>query len=103
MDVFKKRGMYFIHINIKSLLPKIDEVRYIANITNASIIGISGTKLNETILSSELEVDGYDLARLDRSRRCGGVACHIKSSIAYIYKDSFCSNTESIFVDIFFD
>ena len=42
-------------------MPKIGEVRYIANITNASIIGISETKLDETILSSELEVDGYDL------------------------------------------
>ena len=53
--------MQFIHININSLLPKIDEVHYIANKTNASIIGISETKLDETILSSELEVDGYDL------------------------------------------
>ena len=51
--------------------------------------------------SSELEVDGYDLVRLDRSRRGGGVACYIKSLIAYSYKESFCSNTESIFVDIF--
>ena len=50
--------MHFIHININSLLPKIDEVRYIANITNASIIGISETKLDETISSSELQVDG---------------------------------------------
>ena len=82
-------------------MPKIDEVRYIANITNVSIIGISETKLDETILSSELEVDGYDLVRLDRSRRGGGVACYIKSSIAYSYKDSFCSNMESVFVDIF--
>ena len=101
-NVFKKRGMHFIHININSLLPKIDEVRYIANITNASVIGISETKLDETILSSELEVDGYDLVRLDRSRRGGGGACYIESSIAYSYKNSFCSNTESIFVDIFF-
>ena len=45
------------------------------------------------LLSSELEVDGYDLVRLDRSRRGGGVACYIKSSIAYSYKDSFCTNT----------
>ena len=100
-NVFKKRGMHFIHININSLLPKIDEVHYIPNITSASIVGISETKLDETILSSELEVDGYDLVRLDRSRRGGGVACYIKSSIAYSYKESFCSNTESIFVDIF--
>ena len=93
--------MHFTHININNLLPKIDVVRYIANIINTSIIEISGTKLDRTILSSELEVDGYDLVRLDRSRRGGGVACYIKSSIAYSYKDSFCSNTESIFVDIF--
>ena len=87
---------------VNSLLPKIDEVRYIANITKASIIGISETKLDETILSSELEVDGYDLVRLDQSRRSGGVACYIKSWVAYSYEDSFCSNTESIFLNIFF-
>ena len=51
------------------------------NITNASIIGISETKLDKTIWSSELEVNGYDLVRLDQSRRCGGVACYIKSSV----------------------
>ena len=100
-DIFKERGMHFIHVNITSLLSKIDEVRYIASITNASIIGINETKLDETIWSSELEVNGYDLVRLDRSRRVGGVACYIKSSVAYSYKESFCSNTESIFVDIF--
>ena len=53
-------------------------------------------------MSSELEVVRYDLVRLDWSRRGGGVACCIKSSIAYSSKDSFCSKTESIFVDIFF-
>ena len=97
-----KKGMPFIHININSLLPKIDEVRYIANITNASIIGTSETELDETFLSSESDVDGYDLVRLDQSRRGDSVACCIKNSIAYSYKDSFSSNTESIFVDIFF-
>ena len=68
-----KKGMHCIHINLNSVLPKIDEVRYIANITNASIIGISETNLDETILSSELEVDGgYDLVRLNWSRTGDG-------------------------------
>ena len=57
-DVFKKSGMHFIHININNLLPKIEEMRYITNITNASIIGISETKLDKTILSRELKADG---------------------------------------------
>ena len=74
MECPKKRGMHFIHININSLLPKIIEVCYIANITNVSIIGISETNLDETIWSSELEVNGYDLVKLNRSRRGGGVA-----------------------------
>ena len=64
--------MHFIHININSLLSKIDRVHYLANIINVSIIGISETKLDETILTSELEVD---LVWLNRSRRGGGVAC----------------------------
>ena len=75
---------------------------FVKNWWSASSIGIGETKLDETILSSELEVYGYDLVRLHRSGRGGGVSCHIKSSIAYSYKDSFCSNTESIFVNIFF-
>ena len=57
--------MHFIYINVNGLLPKIDEVRYIANVTNASIIGISETKLDKTIWSSELEIDDYDLVRPD--------------------------------------
>ena len=40
---FQKRGM-----QIKSLLPKTDEVSYNANKTNASIIGMYETKLDET-------------------------------------------------------
>ena len=66
--------MHFIHININSLLHKIDQVCYIANITNESTIGVTDTKLGKTIFSSELEVDGYDLVRLDRSVTDGGVA-----------------------------
>ena len=82
-------------------MPKIDKVRYIAKINNARIIGISQTKLDKTILPNELEVNSYDLIRLDRSRRGGGVACFIKSLIAYSYQDSFYINTEDNFVDIY--
>ena len=37
-DHLKKRGMHFIHMNINSLAPKLDEVHNIANITNTPII-----------------------------------------------------------------
>ena len=90
---FKKKGLHFIHININSLLPKIDKIRHMTKITNAAIVGIGETKLDESILSSEIDIEGYDLLRL--------VACYVKKSSAYNYRDNFCKNTESIFIDIF--
>ena len=88
-NIFQKRGMHFIHLNINSLLPKIDEIRYVAKLTNATVIGLSETKLDNTVLSSELEIEGYDLVRSDRSRRGGGVACFVKNSISYNRKPNF--------------
>ena len=55
-NIFQKRGMYFIHLNINIILPKIDERRHIAKLTNATAIGLSGTKLDNAVLSSELEI-----------------------------------------------
>ena len=46
------------------------------------------------ILSSEIEIEGYDLLRLDPSHRGGGVACYIKRSLAYNCKDNFCKSRE---------
>ena len=78
-NIFQKTGIHFIHLNINSLLSKIDEIRYIAEVTNATVIGLSEIKLDITVLSSELEIEGYDLIRSDRSRRGGGVACFVKN------------------------
>ena len=94
--------MHFIHININSLLRKIDEVRYVPKITNASIIGKSETKLGKTISSSELEVDGYDLVRLDWSRR-GGVLllATLKVCLRIVLKAAFVVISE-VFLFTFF-
>ena len=100
-NIFQKRAMYFIHLNINSILPKIDEIPYIAKLANATVIGLSETKLDNPVLSSEPEIEGYDLVRSDRSRRGGGVACFVENSISYNRKPNFCINTESVFIEIF--
>ena len=38
--------MHFIHLNISSILPKIDEIRYIAKLTNATVIGLSENSIS---------------------------------------------------------
>ena len=42
-------------------------MHYIVKLTNATVIGLSETKLDDTVLSIELEIEGYDLLRSDRS------------------------------------
>ena len=46
--VFKKKGLHFVHISINSLLPKINELRYLTKLSNASIVGIIETKLDNS-------------------------------------------------------
>ena len=66
-DVFKARRLNFIHININSLLPKIEELRRIACLSNTAVIGISESKLENSIFYSEIEIDGYNVLRFDRT------------------------------------
>ena len=40
-SVFNSRGLYFIHLNVNSLLPKIDELINIAKLSNAAVTGIT--------------------------------------------------------------
>ena len=71
------RGIHLIHLNVNSLLPKIDEVRKIAKCSNASVLGITETKLDQSIHNEEISIDGYNLIRKDRNRHGGGVACFV--------------------------
>ena len=42
--IVKKREMRFIHLSLNRLLSKIDEIRYIAKLTNTTVIGLSETE-----------------------------------------------------------
>ena len=79
-------------------LSRIDETGYIAKLPNATVIGLSETKVDNTVLSSKLEIEGYDLVRSDQSRREGGVACFV-NSFSYNRKPNFCVNTDSVFIE----
>ena len=54
-NIFKHRGLHFLHLNINSLLPKIDELRHIARLTNAAAIGIPESKLDDSVLKSKFK------------------------------------------------
>ena len=81
--VFEKRGLHFIHLNINSILPKIDELRLIAFKTHAAVIGISESKIDDTVLDGEIMIDGYIPIRSDRTKHGGGVICYIREDISF--------------------
>ena len=87
-------------MNVNSLLPKIDELRYVAKLSNAAVIGITESKLNYCIIDSEIQIDNYQKLRCDRNRKAGGVACYVRNDLSYIEKDFFLEEIENIFFEI---
>ena len=68
-NVYRSKGIHRIHLNIKSLLPKIDEIRQIAERTKAAVTGMTESKLDQSIFQSEIEIDNYDLLQCDGKKR----------------------------------
>ena len=99
-NTFKHRRLNFLHLNINSLLPKIDKLRHIARLTNAAVIGISESKLDDSMLTSEIQIDEYDLLRCDRNRHGGGVACYIRNNLSYNVQSYFPKDIENIFFEL---
>ena len=79
---------------------KIDELRQIAIETNAAIIGITESKLDDTVLDAEIEIEGYSVTRSDRNRHGGGVVCYIRDSIIYNLRPNFSNNFENIVLNL---
>ena len=67
--VFPKNGLNFIHVNINSILSKIDELRLIAHKSRAAVIGITESKIDDSVLDGEIMIDAYIPIRSDRNRQ----------------------------------
>ena len=100
-SMFKNRGMLFINLNVNNFLQKIEKMRHLAELTNASVAGISETKLDGSFLNSDIVIEGYNPINLDCSRKRSGVARFIKHYFVLNYKANMCFDTESIFKDIY--
>ena len=63
-----KNGTFCAHINIHSLVSKIDEIKYHVLSSNIKILSINETLLDTTISNCELNIPGFSLFRCDRHR-----------------------------------
>ena len=96
----EKKGLHFLHINVNGLLPKIDEIRFIAKKSKATVIGINETRLDGTIFGAEIYIEDYNIVRCDRDKKDGGVTCYIEHDICFSTKNILSKNIEVIFVDL---
>jgi len=78
-----KRGLYFLHVNVRSLLLKLNEISMIARQTNAACIGIKESWLDNSVFDSELSIPIYTIVRRDRNRQDSGVCIFIRCDLAF--------------------
>ncbi|CAB4034150.1 Hypothetical predicted protein, partial [Paramuricea clavata] len=78
------RGLKISHLNIRSLYPKMDEVRLLLKDQPIDVFTISETWLNPSISDEELSVPGYTILRQDRLEQIGGgTAMYIRDGLPY--------------------
>ena len=75
---FRSKGLHFISLNARSLLPKISELRLFAQNAKPATICISETWLDDSITNAEIDLPGYTIERNDRNRHGGGVCLYIR-------------------------
>ena len=85
-------------MNINSLLPKIDELREIVKISNATIIGVIETKIDNSINDSEISSDGYCANWRNRNRKAGGAVCYVL--IRFVTNWIISNKIENIFIEL---
>ena len=86
----KEKGFKLIHMNVRSLSKKIDQLRVMTTGLNLDVLTVSETWLNSSVSSATVALEGYTLYRQDREvrtnkglkKRGGGLLTYIRSKYA---------------------
>ena len=82
------------------MLPKIDKLRNIVKFSNAAVTGISESKLDDSVLSSEIRIDNYNTLSCDQNRHGRRVVCYIRDDLSFDVKPFFPPEIENVFFEI---
>ena len=79
--LFHNSSVVLCHINIRSLLPSLEEVReLLSGLSRPAILGVTETWLHSSVTVGEISVPGYVVHRRDRNSRGGGVLVYVAHS-----------------------
>ena len=101
-EIPKLRGLKIAHLNVRSILNKMDDVRSLAHNKRFDIFTFSETWLNPSIKDFEVHIPGYTLVRQDRTgKRGGGTAIYVRNGIPYKHRqDLSAENIKSSWVEV---
>lgn len=81
MTIFAAEKVSDCCINIRSLLPKLDELKVYVQTACPDILVISESWFKKSLPSTAVSLPGYSVFRQDRSTKGGGVAIYCKDSL----------------------
>ena len=81
-DYFCNRNsLGFMHVNIRSLLPKFVLFTALAHSANPDVSAVSESWLRKTTNNYEISIPNYNIFRQDRMAKGGGVAIYCRESL----------------------
>ena len=104
--IYRSKGLHIANLNIRHLLPKIDEIGIAMSEENGpDIIGICETFLNPSISCNQVTINGFSHIRKDRSdtqdKSGGGLILYFRNSITCKRSPEIeISNIETIWSEI---
>lgn len=100
-DILSSNGLHVIHLNTRSLLPKISELRLLCSSGKVGILCCTESWLDSSVNDSQIEIENYIVIRNDRDRNGGGVCIYVRADIGFNRRtDLDHDKIEAVFVDI---
>ena len=75
----KKRGMKFAHVNIATLIGHYTDMEVLLDEAKVDVFAVTESRLDSTILDSQICLSGYVCFRKDRNRNGGSCAVFVKN------------------------
>ena len=101
-DFTRFRGLKIAHVNVQSLIGKIDSLRIFLKENPFDVLTLSETWLKANVSDNEIYIPGYTLSRNDRDSRIGGgTLAYIRDGLPYCVRSDLQEpNIESCVIEV---
>ena len=97
----KGHGLKIAHLNVRSLLGKISEIKLMLSESKFDILAITETHLDDETPIEYVMITGYQVARLDRKDQGGGGCIIYYSESLHVHeRDDLKTDIEAIWIDV---